>query len=188
MTTIAALILSLTLDGGDPFVVDVSAAITYAVDVSRNDLASYTDDIGLFRRNMTGVVGVDSLGVNRYLYRTSKEVPLKGKMEVDFVIEKSESSDTVTVYRTPGERDPNWMECRVALRAEGDRRTSISIALRLRLEREHGYQVHWLAPIVGAGFLRDRMEEDLNGMLREFAENSARELQDRFPWSPEPVR
>jgi hypothetical protein len=182
--SIAALLVSLALSGGDSFVVDVSAAITYAVDVSRSELATYTDDVGLFRRNMTGVVGVDSLGVNRYLYRTSKDVPLKGKMDVDFVIERSVATDSLTVYRTPEATDPNWMECRVALRPEGDRRTSITINLRLKLERDHGYQVHWLAPIVGAGFLRDRMEEDLNAMLKEFAENSTRELQERFSREP----
>jgi hypothetical protein len=183
MMLINALVLFLALSGGDAFVVDASAEITYAVDVSRDNLRLYTDDIGLFRRNMSGVVGVDSVGENTYLYRTSREVPLKGKMDVDFVIAKSVASDSLTVYRTPDANDPNWMECRVELRPDGEAKTSITIKLRLRLERDHGYQVHWLAPIVGAGFLRDRMEEDLGEMLKEFAENSTRELEERFPRS-----
>jgi hypothetical protein len=179
MMLIHALVCSVALLGGDLFVVDVSASITYSVNVSREDLRTYTDDVGLFQRNMAGVVGVDSIGEKTYLYRTSKSVPLKGKMDVDFVITKSVLSDTLTVYRTPGENDPNWMECRVSLLPEAEHRTSITINLRLRLERDHGYEVHWLAPIVGSGFIRERMEEDLEGMLKEFAENSTRELNEK---------
>jgi hypothetical protein len=99
---------------------------------------------------------------------------------VDFVIRRTVANDTLTVYRTPDVHDPNWMECRVELLPLGSQQTTIRIALRLRLEREHGYQVHWLAPLVGADFISDRMNEDLAEMLREFADRSSKELYQRF--------
>jgi hypothetical protein len=180
MTLLSALLMFVALDPGDNFVVDASAQIEYTVDISREDLRLFVDDLGLFQRNMTGVVGVDSLGENTYLYRTSREVPLKGKMDADFVIRRSVANDTLTVYRTPDVRAPNWMECRVELVPVDEKKTSINIALRLRMEREHGYEVHWLAPVMGADFLSDRMTEELEGMLQEFAERSSEELYQQF--------
>ena len=180
MMLLSALLMIVALGPGDNFVVDASAEISYNVSISREDLRLFVDDIGLFRRNMSGVVGVDSLGENTYLYRTSREVPLKGRMDADFVIKRTVANDTVTVYRTPDVRDPNWMECRVELRPVGEKETSITLHLRLRMEREHGYEVHWLAPIVGADFISERMKEDLTDMLREFAEKSSQELYRRF--------
>jgi hypothetical protein len=180
MTIVSALLMFVTLNPGDTFIVDASASIAYTVNISREDLRLFVDDIGLFERNMAGVVGVDSLSVDTYLYRTSREVPLKGKMDADFIIQRTIANDTVTVYRTPDVRDPNWMECRVELTPVSDGQTSIRINLRLRMEREHGYQIHWLAPIVGADFLTERMEDELDGMLREFAERSTQELYHRF--------
>jgi hypothetical protein len=181
MILVPAFLAILAITPEPDFVVNASAEITYMVDVSRDDLRSFVDDIGLFKRNMDGVQGVDSLGENTYLYRTSRDIPLKGRMEVDFVIRKTVADDTLTVYRTPDDNDPNWMECRVRLRPAGVSETLITVSLHLRLEREHGYEVHWLAPVVGADFIRERMEDDLKEMLKEFAENSSRELSRRFP-------
>lgn len=180
MTIASALLFIASLNPGDSFIVDASASIAYTVSVSRDDLRLFVDDIGLFERNMAGVVGVDSLSVDTYLYRTSREVPLKGKMDANFIIRKMIANDTLTVYRTPDVHDPNWMECRVELTPVSPGETSISINLRLRMEREHGYEIHWLAPIVGADFLTDRMEEELEGMLHEFAERSSHELYQKF--------
>jgi len=177
---LATLLMFVTLNSGDDFVVDASAQIAFTVDISRDDLRLFVDDLGLFRRNMAGVVGVDSLDQNTYLYRTSREIPLQGRMDVDFVIRRTVANDTLTVYHTPDVHDPNWMECRVELVPVGKGQTSIKIALRLRMEREHGYEVHWLAPIVGAEFINDRMKEDLAEMLREFADKSSKELYQRF--------
>jgi hypothetical protein len=180
MKLLASMLMFVTLNADNDFVVDASAQIAYTVDISRADLRLFVDDLGLFRRNMAGVVGVDSLGNDTYLYRTSREIPLRGTMDVDFVIQRTMANDTLTVYRTPDVHDPNWMECRVELLPLGSQQTTIRIALRLRLEREHGYQVHWLAPLVGADFISDRMNEDLAEMLREFADRSSKELYQRF--------
>jgi hypothetical protein len=180
MTLLSTLLMFVTLGADNDFVVDASAQIAYTVDISRDDLRLFVDDLGLFRRNMAGVVGVDSLGQNTYLYRTSREIPLQGKMDVDFVIRRTVANDTVTVYRTPDVDDPNWMECRVELVPVAKQQTSIRISLRLRMEREHGYEVHWLAPIVGADFISDRMKENLVEMLHEFADKSSKELYQRF--------
>jgi hypothetical protein len=178
VTLLAILLLLLT---SDTFVADASAEASYIVNISREALRGYVDDVGLFERNMPGVVGVTALGDESYLYRTEKDIPLKGAMRVDFHIRKFILSDTLTVYRSVDVNDKNYMSCRVALQPYDATRTSITISLRVRMERENPAEIHWLAPVLGEQFISDRMTEDIEVMLEEFIANSNRELYTRIP-------
>jgi carbon monoxide dehydrogenase subunit G len=161
---------------GDLFIVDVSHSISYTVDVPRPALRELVDDVGLFARNMPGVVGIEDLGDGVYLYHTRKDVPLGSALETSFRIRRIVESDTVTHYRSTDPQAENYMSCTVTVMPEGDSRTSIGIALRVRLAREHPSDVHWLAPILGEEFIEAQMTKDLTAMLTEFAENSSAEM------------
>jgi hypothetical protein len=178
---VTLLAMLLVLISGDTFVADASAEASYIVNISREALRGYVDDIGLFERNMPGVVGVTSLGDETFLYRTEKDIPLKGPMKVDFHIRKFVLSDTLTVYRSVNVEDTNYMSCRVALKPHDVTQTAITISLRVRMERENPADIHWLAPVLGEDFISDRMTEDLEDMLREFIDSSNRELYARIP-------
>jgi carbon monoxide dehydrogenase subunit G len=174
------LALFLTIPGNDPFVVDASKEISYDVEISRASLREYVDDIGLFARNMPGVVSVTPQGEDTYLYKTAKEIPLSGRLETDFLIRKSTEGDSVTIYRSTDDKDDNYMSCRVQIRMVDESHTNIVVRLRIRLSRENASEVHWLAPILGARFIESRMDEDLEGMLKEFVERSNIELYGRL--------
>jgi hypothetical protein len=161
------------------FVVDASAERTYSVNISREDLRRELDDIGLFARNMPGVVGVTRLEHDRYLYLTEKQLPLAGTMRTEFLIEKTVDGDSVTCYRSTRSDDPNYMSCRVVIRPVDVTSTSIRIALRIRLARENAAEVHWMAPLLGEQFISDRMTGDLEEMLSAFIEKSSEDLYAR---------
>jgi len=175
---VAFLTLILLLAGGDLFVVDASAQATYNVSLSREQLRTYVDDIGLFARNMPGVVAVKPLTDSTYLYQTEKDIPLSGAMKTDFVIHKTVVGDSVTTYLSRDSGDPNFMSCRVILRTFDATTTTIEIKLRVRLSRENASEVHWLAPVLGEEFISRQMTKDMDDMLQEFIKNSNEELYD----------
>lgn len=177
MNVLAFLLL---LVPADAFVVDASASASYTVNISRERLRGYADDIGLFARNMPGVVEARPVGDGTFLYRTEKDVPLSGTMRTDFTICRLAAGDSVTVYESVDRNDPNYMYCRVLILPAGEEATSIRIDLALRLTRESGTEVHWLAPILGAAFISDQMTKDLEAMLGEFVVRSNEELHGRF--------
>lgn len=166
--------------GSSSFVVDAAGGTEYLVDVPRAVLRDYADDIGLFARNMPGVVGIEALGDDLFLYHTRKDIPLSAPMETTFRIRRIVESDSVTLYRSVDPEDDNYMSCTVRVRPRGDTRTSIAIALTIRLARENPSEVHWLAPVFGADFISERMNEDIEGMLEEFVRNSTAELHGRY--------
>ena len=177
MKILALLILMLP---GNAFVVDAGTSTTYTLDIPREALRGYVDDIGLFVRNMPGVVEARPLGDGSFLYRTEKELPLAGTMQTDFLIGRRVEGDSVTVYESVNRADPNYMYCRVLILPAGEGVTSIRIDLALRLTRESGSDVHWLAPILGASFISDKMTKDLEAMLSEFVVRSTEELYERL--------
>ncbi|MGA9115161.1 MAG: hypothetical protein WB626_00115 [Bacteroidota bacterium] len=176
-----ALLLLFLGASGNLFTVEATGAASYTVGVPRAVLGRSVDDISLFERNMPGVVGIERLGEDLFLYRTRKEIPLAGPMETIFRIRRSSWGDTLTVYRSEDPADPNYMSCTVRVKALDEQRTSVSIALRIRLSRSRPWEIHWLAPVMGEDFISAQMQEDLEEMLAEFVESSNRELHARFP-------
>jgi hypothetical protein len=176
---VALISLLALLLGNSLFVVDASTEAKYNVDIPRDLLREYVDDIGLFARNMPGVVHVEPLGDNRYRYLTEKEIPLAGRMQTEFIIQKSTVGDSVTIYRSDDLHAENYMSCRVRLLPASASQTSIVITLRIRLSRQNPTEVHWLAPILGEDFITNRIKVSLEDMLQEFIANSNRELLQR---------
>jgi hypothetical protein len=176
-------LILLFLNTPEPFIVDASTEATYVVQIARPALKLFVDDIGLFARHMPGVVEVKPVGENRYLYRTEKDVALRSAMKVDFLIGKQVYGDTLTVYRSLSPSDENYMSCSVYLHPDGENTTKIRIKLRIRMSRTNPMEVHWMAPIVGAGFISDRMKEDLDEMLASFIETSNKEIYSRYQLS-----
>jgi hypothetical protein len=171
-----AVVLMLMMFRTDMFVVEAAAEASYDVEVNREALRGYVDDIGLFARNMPGVIEVRPLGDSTYLYRTERDIPLSGSMQTDFVIRKRMEADSVTTYESVDRNDDNYMLCRVVIRPLTPTSTNIRIQLRLQLSRERASEVHWLAPILGADFISEQMRKDLVTMLDTFIERSNEEL------------
>jgi hypothetical protein len=171
-----AVALMLVMFRGEMFVAEAAAEASYNVEVNREALRGYVDDIGLFARNMPGVIEVRPLGDSTYLYRTERDIPLAGTMQTDFRIRKRMEADSVTTYESVDRDDNNYMLCRVVIRPLDASSTSIRIQLRLQLSREQASDVHWLAPILGSEFISEQMRKDLASMLDTFIERSNQEL------------
>jgi hypothetical protein len=177
---VTILTMLLFLVGNELFVVDASANASYIVPQSREALRTYVDDIGLFARNMPGVVDVKPLGDETFLYRTEKDLPLSGAMRANFVIRKNLVGDSVTVYTSPDRDEVNYMSCHVLLRPFDEETTTIQIQLRVRLSQENASDVHWLAPILGEDFISRQMVKDLNELSAVFIRKSNEELISRL--------
>lgn len=171
-----ALAILLFVGNNGLFTVDASAATNYSVAVPREALRTYVDDIGLFARNMPGVVAVRPLGDGKFLYQTEKDIPFSPALKTDFLIIKESVGDSLTIYRSMSDDDPNYMLCQVLIRPQDTVNTAIEIRLRVRLSRENASEVHWLAPILGESFISRQMTKDMEQMLQEFVEKSNEEL------------
>ncbi|MDH7515601.1 MAG: hypothetical protein QHI48_06995 [Bacteroidota bacterium] len=161
------------------FIVEAEASLSYTLDIPFDHVKTYTDDSGLLERNMTGIESVRRLSDNLLVYRMRKAVPLGADLILEFTIERRVIGTTV-LYESRDIRDSNYLRCAVHVQPLSEGRTGIDIHLKLRLSRTNAAKVHWLAPILGASFLSERMREDLRDMLEEFRKKSTRELQEKL--------
>ena len=161
------------------FQVEATGHIQYTIDIPYAQLRAHADDIGLLARNMPGVTGISATAQNTFLYKTRKSVPLGSDLVIDFLIGRSTDAGA-TVYESTRADDPNYMRCVVRVAPAGEGRSSIDISLLLRLKRESGSDVHWLAPVVGEKFISEKMSDDVKDMLEVFKEKSSKELYARF--------
>lgn len=175
MKTLAVLLLL-----NSTFVVDVSTTASYRLEIPRERLRSFVDDIGLFERHMPGVVGVTRLSDSTYRYETEKQLPLAGTLATTFVIVKRIVSDSLTVYESLRPDDPNYMYCAVAIEPDSHSSTVIGLTLRLRLTRKNPFSIHWMAPLLGERFIAARMKEEMEEMVKEFIHGSSAELYNRL--------
>lgn len=177
---IVALLFLLIFNEKGGFVVEASCEARYTVTLPREALRAYVDDIDLFARNMPGVVDIQHLGADTYIYRTYKDVPLGRPVEGTFHIGRITQNDSVTRYQSLDEDARDFMSCTVLVVPAGDSETSVEVSLRLRLTRDTASEIHWLAPILGADFINRQMSEDLDAMLQEFIVNSSEDLHRQF--------
>jgi hypothetical protein len=74
----------------------------------------------------------------------------------------------VAIWRSVDETEPDWLECRARLRREERGWVRLELDFRMRFIRPSLGSIHWLAPLVGEGFLRERVRERLVWMVETF--------------------
>jgi carbon monoxide dehydrogenase subunit G len=176
---ILAVLLACMSVVSEEFIVDAVAEREVSIAVPVEHLRQCVADVELLRRHMPGVVAIQAIEPQRYSYRTQRDMPLSGTVTTDFVIERMMPNDSTVIYRTPDKNASNYMSFSFALRRDG-MRTVAQIRLRVRLTRADAREIHLLAPLLGADFISDRMEEDLRSMLDEFARRGAGECEETY--------
>ncbi len=171
----ALLLAVLTLVLGNSFIVDATAEAEFPVRQSEASIRSTLNDIHLLRRTMPGVVAITAAGDEQWVYRTERRMPFAEPVRTDFLLARSRHH--ALTYATPEVTAPNWMSFRFETTPVEERRTLLKVRLRVRLERENGADIHMFAPVLGEGFISDRMRDDLQDMLRTFAVSVTTELE-----------
>jgi hypothetical protein len=174
---ILALFVALLGFSSEAFIVDATAEHEVSIAAPVEHVVRCVNDVGLLRRHMPGVVDIREIGVHQFAYRTEREMPFSGTVSTDFVIDRHQFNDSTVVYRTPDIAAVNYMSFTFAVRRDGVHAVA-KIRLRVRLSREDARDIHVLAPLLGADFISDRMEEDLLRMLREFAQKGKAECEN----------
>ena len=164
------LLLLTLLSVSQEFTLDATAYHDVELPLPADSVHSLIRRISTLETMMPGVVDITAQSGGWFLYRTEREIPFSGKMQTDFRIVNISGEDGSVTYRTPGTEAENWMSFRLAPAATGNGTTRLLLRLRVRLVRNHGTDIHLLAPLLGEGFLSKSMEDDLSAMLQIFAE------------------
>ncbi|MCS7082672.1 MAG: hypothetical protein N2561_00365 [Bacteroidetes bacterium] len=119
---------------------------------------------------MPGLQRVQQVAPGVWLWETETAVPLAAPQRNRFRVQLMTQGDSLAIWRSVSDADPDWLECRAQLRRPSAQEVSLELEFRMRLVRPSLTSVHWLAPVVGERFLRERVRERLIAMVEGFLE------------------
>jgi hypothetical protein len=71
---------------------------------------------------------------------------------------------------------PDYLYCKADFDSLGENSTRVSINFKIKMTRENASDVHFLAGLLGEGFISSRMEEKLNSDLETFIERATKDM------------
>lgn len=117
---------------------------------------------------LPGLCRIEPLPDGSWLWETETRVPFSAPQRNRFRMRLLTEGDSLAIWRSASEKDPDWMECRARLRRISPAQVRLEMEFRMRLERPSLASIHWLAPLVGRRFLEERIREHLADMVETF--------------------
>lgn len=156
----------------------VSAEVTngavFKADMVR--ISEYFRDIKVFQRNFPGIVSVKDLGGKESEWVYEIDAPLASPVRMPFILVEKVSSEDYIVFETKT-KTPDFFKCTARMVSMGENETRLSITIKIKMVRESGSDVHFMAPILGEKFISKEMKKDLTKALATFLSKSKKELQ-----------
>jgi len=155
----------------------VSAEVTdgavFKVNISR--VTEYFKDISVFQRNFPGIISVKKLGDKESEWVYEIDAPLASPVRMPFILVETISTNDFLVFESKT-KTPDYFRCSSRMVSLGDEETRIDITIKIKMVRESGSDVHFMAPILGEKFISREMKKDLAEALSTFLSKCKKEI------------
>ncbi|MGE5313644.1 MAG: SRPBCC family protein [Acidobacteriota bacterium] len=152
---------------------DVRDSVRLGADIA--DARAYLKDQEVFRRHFPGILGIRRISATQSEWTYEVKPPLSGARRTTYLVNERQADSCTTVLETdPGSDD--YFYCRATIAPAPGAGTMLTLELKLRSTREHGSDIHFLAPLFGENFISARMREQLMDDLSTFFRRITDEL------------
>lgn len=164
-------------------VTSVKADFTVSAEVTRSALfnknistvSEYFKDISIYQRNFPGIISVSRQNSKESVWTYEVDAPMAEPVRLPFtLVEKSASEDYIIFETKKNSKD--YFRCTARLVSLGENETRISITIKIKMVRDSGSDVHFMAPILGEKFISKEMRKDIEDSLAEFLAKCKKEL------------
>jgi hypothetical protein len=152
---------------------DVTNGTVFQVNISR--ATEYFKDISVFQRNFPGIISVKKLGDKESEWVYEIDAPLASPVRMPFILLETISADDYMVFESKS-KTPDFFRCSARMISLGEEETRISITIKIKMVRESGSDVHFMAPILGEKFISKEMKKDLSKALSTFLSKCRKEI------------
>jgi hypothetical protein len=147
----------------------VSAEVTNGAvfKTSLANLSEYFKNIKIYEKYFPGIISVKELGNKESEWVYEIDAPLASPVRMPFTLYEKVSSEDYIVFETKN-KTPDFFRCTARLVSMGENETRISISIKIKMVRDSGGDVHFMAPILGEKFISKEMKKDLSEALSTF--------------------
>jgi hypothetical protein len=153
---------------------DVRDSVRLDADIAR--VSAYLKDQEVFRRHFPGILGIRRISTTQSEWTYEVQPPLSSARRTTYLVnERHADSSTIVLETDPGSDD--YFYCRATISPVPGTGTILTLELKLQSTREHGSDIHFLAPILGEDFISARMRKQLIDDISTFFRRITDELQ-----------
>lgn len=131
------------------------------------NLSEYFKNIKIYERFFPGIISVKDLGNKESEWVYEIDAPLASPVRMPFILVEKVSSEDYIVFETKN-KTPDFFRCTARLVSMGENETRISISIKIKMVRDSGGDVHFMAPLLGEKFISKEMKKDLSEALSTF--------------------
>lgn len=172
------LLLAAAASPAGMFTIRAEVQDSVMLDAAYGNVRAYLNDPDLFRSHFPGMVSIRQLNATQSEWIYEVKPPLSSAQRTTYVVNERHGDKNSVVFETaPGSND--YMFCRASVAARSDTSTSLTIELKLESSREHGSDIHFLAPLFGQDFISARMRDQIKTDITTFFRRISDELRSR---------
>ena len=160
-------------DDGFKVSASVKKSITFSSNIDR--VSAYMKNLDVYKKNFPGIVNVKKLEDRQSEWTYEIDAPLSSPMQMSFVLVEKSFSDYFIIYESKNSAT-DYFRCAAVLEPASENSTVITISISIRMKRESGSDVHFLAPVLGEKFISKEMRKQIEKNLTSFLDNCRREL------------
>ncbi len=164
---------------GKSFTVSASVSKSRTFNYNAKDVMSLIEDLTVFSRHFPNMISVTSLGNEKSEWVYEIDPPMASSFNVSFILYKKSPDDEQVVFES-SKNDDNYFYCKAKFIPAGDERTVLSLYFKIRLTRESGSDIHFMAPLLGEKYISDKMKKDLSEDTDTFLNRIKGELRKKY--------
>ena len=157
------------------FTVSAEVEKSSVVDLPRDFVRNYIKDLSIFPKYFPDIVSVKPFNDTESEWVYAVDAPLAPVYYVNFILVEKQSTQDV-MFLESKDTLPNYLYCKADFDSLGENSTRVSINFKIKMTRENASDVHFLAGLLGEGFISSRMEEKLNSDLETFIERATKDM------------
>jgi hypothetical protein len=155
----------------------VSAEVTRSAvfKAEMKTVADYFRNVKVFEKNFPGVISVQELGGGESKWVYEVDAPLSSPVRMPFILKEVVSTDDYIVFETK-KSEPDYFRSSARIITLGENETRLSITIKIKMVRESGSDVHFMAPLLGEKFISKEMKKDITEALETFLSKCKKEI------------
>jgi hypothetical protein len=153
--------------GPDMFTIQADVLDSVTLPAECGSIREYLNNRDVFHRHFPGMIGIRRIDAARSEWTYEVTPPLASTRRTSYIVNERHSDANTVIFETDTGAD-DYLYCRAQVNAATDTTTTLTLELRLRSSREHGSDIHFLAPLLGQDFISARMRDQLKTDITTF--------------------
>ncbi len=181
---IPAVLFSIFLSAGwysetESFTVSAEVEKSRIVDLPRDFIRNYIDELSIFPKFFPDIVSVNILNDRESKWIYAVDAPLAPTYNLNFILVKRESTQGI-MFLESKDSEPDYLYCKAIFDSLGLSSTNVSIKFKIKMTRENASDVHFLAGLLGEDFISARMRDKLDGDLETFIDRATNDMFKKY--------